>query len=85
MLGQVVAPAMPTVSYTTCDQYLSPWNPCPYGAVIGPNGVRGVCGPCGGPIGLAAGLLFGSSGPFPRVTPVLLIAGGLLLVLLLAR
>lgn len=80
-----MATQMGTISYTACDPIRAPWSPCSYGAVIGPNGVRGVCGPCSGPIGPVGGVLFGRSGPFPQVTPVLLIGVGLLLVLLLAR
>ena len=82
----VVAQQPGTISYAACDAARSPWSPCAGGAVIGPNGARGVCGPCdSGPIHTAAGVLFGGSGPFPQVTPVLLIGAGLLLVLLLAR
>lgn len=54
MLGQLVNTQMPTLSYTTACGATNPWNACPGGAVIGPNGVLGVCGSCGGPIGAAS-------------------------------
>lgn len=84
---QVLAPQPGMLSYTTaCDAVSAPWTACAGGAVIGPNGVRGVCGPCEGGIGpAAAGLLFGRSGAFPQVTPVLIGASLLLVVFLLMR
>lgn len=53
--GNTTYPGPPTVSYTSCDPVNAPWSSCPGGAVIGPDGSPGVCGPCGGPIGPVGG------------------------------
>lgn len=74
--GNVITSPMPTVSYTACSS-VSPWNACAGGAVIGPNGQVGVCGPCGGGIGIGE--------MFTNPTMLALIGGGLLLLLFLVN
>jgi hypothetical protein len=65
---------MPTTMYTSCSPPSS-WSQCSYGAVMGPNGQWGVCGPCGGGIGLGAGM-----------QQIVILAGvGLIVLLLLLR